>query len=556
MQKKRDAHASLEVLPRNRLVVMDLFAGVGGFSLGFLEASLTSGVEFDVRLLVDTDEEGKETFTRNYPKIPYLVADIGQCSGALLRNRAGLGSHDELHVLVGGPPCQAFSRVGKRVLTDPRNGLVLEFLRLVRELRPLAVLMENVPLIMTAFDGVVSEEINEAFREVGYQTIAAVVAASDYGVPQYRKRAIIIAYRDDLGVTPALPAPTHEKIAYAVRLPKKRKAEPADGLLPFVSVEDAIGDLAALKAGEGEESSFYSLPATSAFQRWARAGSIGVFNHRARGHTDQYLKKIKVIKEGERNATLSDEERFSDTYFSQAYARLHRKGIAHTITANFGNPGSGRFLHYRDLRSITVREAARFQSFRDRFIFHGFHLTQMRHVGNAVPVLLARALAVKVSADLIRDKVDRASRNGKQAGGWHETPELRSRIMRAVPGKNTGAELKLRQALASLGIRGYRLHPARIPGCPDIYFPTQRFAVFVDGCFWHGCPKCYRAPKTRKEYWALKVKRNQERDKRNVALCADLGIRVMRVWEHEIARRCEAVARKILKRVSNQRRCR
>src|SRR5207244_5637380 len=98
-----------------------------------------------------------------------------------------------------------------------------------------------------------------------------------------------------------------------------------------------------------------------------------------------FLEKIAVIEEGGRNQDLPDEERFSDNYYSQAYARLHRNGIAQTVTTYFGNPGSGRFMHHSDLRSITVREAARFQSVKDSFVFHGLDSTQMRHVCNAVP---------------------------------------------------------------------------------------------------------------------------------------------------------------------------
>jgi len=126
---------------------------------------------------------------------------------------------------------------------------------------------------------------------------------------------------------------------------------------------------------------FYQTPPVSDFQRWARAGSIAIFNHRSRAHSEAYLRKIAVIEEGGSNQDLPDGQRFSDNYYSQAYARLSRNGIAQTVTTYFGNPGSGRFLHYNELRSITTREAARFQSFPDTCVFAGNHSTQMRHVG-------------------------------------------------------------------------------------------------------------------------------------------------------------------------------
>ncbi|HUI06138.1 MAG TPA: DNA cytosine methyltransferase [Verrucomicrobiae bacterium] len=118
-----------------------------------------------------------------------------------------------------------------------------------------------------------------------------------------------------------------------------------------------------------------------------------MFNHLARAHAKDFLKKIGPIRPGKGNATLPKAKRFSDNYFSQAYARLHARGIAFTITANFRNPGSGRFTHYSDKRSLTVREAARLQSFDDWFIFHGYETDQERHVGNAVPPVLAEAFA-------------------------------------------------------------------------------------------------------------------------------------------------------------------
>jgi len=124
-----------------------------------------------------------------------------------------------------------------------------------------------------------------------------------------------------------------------------------------------------------------------------REDSIALFNHVARAHSAEFLEKISAIQPGQGNAQLPDGERFSDNYFSQAYARLHPQGIGFTITAHFRNPGSGRFTHYRDNRSITVREAARLQSFDDRFIFHGYDRDQERHVGNAVPPLMSAALA-------------------------------------------------------------------------------------------------------------------------------------------------------------------
>jgi DNA (cytosine-5)-methyltransferase 1 len=492
--------------------------------------------------MVDQDPEAKETANRNMPKIPFWCADISHVSGSELLERAGLKPEDELHVLVGGPPCQGFSYAGKRALEDERNALMLDFLRLVKETRPMCALIENVNVILTAYEGQFINDICDRFKALGYSSIADTLIASDFGVPQLRKRAFIMAYRADIG-KPRFPERTHERIPFASELieaEKKNRLE--ENKLPYVSVEEAIGDLPPIRSGGGDDMMFYSMPPQSDFQKWARTGSIAAFNHRARSHGEKYLKKIAVIKEGQRNATLNDAERFSDNYFSQAYARLHRKGIAQTITTHFGNPGSGRYMHYQELRSITVREAARFQSFPDSYIFYGVHSSQGRHVGNAVPPLLAKALATQILSDLTAAGVGKNNSIGTNKSPIPpipipaETPEAqRARIMRSVHSKNTTPELIVKKAFRKAGIKGFRRNMRTLSGNPDFVFPTERLILFVDGCFWHGCETCYREPKSNQEYWKLKVERNRKRDKTVVQALTAQGWRVLRIWEHEVA---------------------
>ena len=165
---------------------------------------------------------------------------------------------------------------------------------------------------------------------------------------------------------------------------------------PGLSVLDAIGDLPSISAGGGQEAMPYGAEPFSDYQRARRGAAVILFNHRSRAHSPSMLDKMKMITEGGRNQELADEQRLRSSegeYFSQAYARLHRHGIAQTITTYFHNPGSGRFTHYHDLRALTAREAARFQNFDDNFILTGKLEQQMRHVGNAVPVLMAKAIA-------------------------------------------------------------------------------------------------------------------------------------------------------------------
>lgn len=526
---------------------IDLFSGVGGMTLGFSGDTPDGACRFTPRLMVDKDPEAREVALRNFPRVRFHGADVHQLSGREIRHLAGLAPDETLHILLGGPPCQGFSYLGKRALEDERNALVLDYLRLVKELQPLVAVMENVPLIMSAHGGSFINDICESLSMAGYSSAADIVVASDYGVPQLRKRAIIIAYRRELGLIPSFPPRTHERVTAAALTNANGRVSFEAGKTPYISVDDAIGDLPVLQAGEGDDVTFYTNDPYTQYQQWARDGSVAIFNHKSRAHTGQYLKKISIIKEGSRNAELPDGARFSDNYFSQAYARLSRNGIAQTVTTCFGNPGSGRFLHYRELRSITVREAARLQSFPDSFVFEGTLAAQMRHVGNAVPPLLARALRNSIAQDFLQTNADKLGTIvGRPKAPRQETPEQRSRVMRQVPSKNTSIELVFRKALWAAGLRGFRLHDASIPGHPDVVFSRRKVVVFVDGCFWHGCPKCYREPNTNQEYWTMKVERNRNRDAKVTTLCEQKGWTVMRFWEHEIAKNPERVIRRLV----------
>lgn len=379
----------------------DLFAGVGGMTEGFRAAIGPNGQRlFEPALLVDWNAPARETQLRNHPKTCYLHADIGALTAKQLTEVAHRDAQS-LDALIGGPPCQGFSRLNKstrRMLEDPRNGLYRKFLELVRELMPKMVLIENVPNLLDFDGGKYRDETIQFFADCFYDVKAEVVSANEYGVPQLRKRAFVVALRKDAGVGefdfPAgkfPPLRTAREVNAAVH-----GEEDAFFSMPFVSVEEAIGDLPELEPGR--ESIAYAQPPFCDYQAARRKGARILTNHAAREHDDEFVEnKLMKIPEGGSNQDLDGRSRFDRgreiKYLSQAYGRLHRHGIAGTITAHFSNPGSGRFIHYRDHRSITVREAARLQSFDDAFVFSGQMQEQQRQVGNAVPPLLARAMA-------------------------------------------------------------------------------------------------------------------------------------------------------------------
>jgi DNA (cytosine-5)-methyltransferase 1 len=389
---------------------VDLFAGVGGMTEGFRGAIAASGERlFEPMLLVDWNAPARQTHLRNYPKTRYLHADLGVLSAKQLLDAAAADGETP-DALIGGPPCQGFSRLNKatrRMSEDPRNALYTKFLGLARELMPKMVFIENVPNLLDFDGGKYRDETVQFFADCSYDVKADVLSANEYGVPQLRKRAFIVALRKDLGIGEfELPKAKFPPLRTAREVNAAAHGEEdAFFSLPFISVDEAIGDLPALQAGQ--DAIAYSAPPFSDYQAARRKGARILANHFAREHEEEFIeKKLKKIPEGGSNQDLDGRSRFDRgreiKYLSQAYGRLHRHGIAGTITAHFANPGSGRFLHYRDHRSITVREAARFQSFDDNFVFSGVDQEQQRQVGNAVPPLLARAFAEHFGALIMR----------------------------------------------------------------------------------------------------------------------------------------------------------
>lgn len=374
------------------LTHIDLFAGVGGFTLGFEATGL-----YETRLLVDSDRSAVETFKRNRPRVPYWPKDLSKVEAdellSLVKLRAG-----DLDVLTAGPPCQGLSKIGTRQLDDERNLLLRHTCELIDAIKPKLAIIENVPSLFWDGQSLLFDELSDMLHGSGYVPIPKVLDAWRYRVPQLRRRLFVLAAREDMHVS-GDPFPEGDQSLQFTAQELIKAATEDDPQCPAgLSVEDAIGDLPSIPAGGGAEAVRYpSGGELSDYQRDRRAGATLLFNHRARSHSPAMLKKMAMILEGGRNQDLPDDQRLradpEREYFSQAYGRLHRHGIAQTITTYFHNPGSGRFTHYRDLRALTVREAARFQSFNDTYMFVGKAEQQMRHVGNAVPVLLSGALA-------------------------------------------------------------------------------------------------------------------------------------------------------------------
>lgn len=396
----------------DRLTHIDLFAGVGGITLGFEATGI-----YDTRLLVDSDLAAAQTFKRNRPRAKFWPHDLRAVSGADLLGHAEL-EVGELDVLTAGPPCQGLSKVGTRQLEDERNQLLAHTAELIVEIQPKIALIENVPALFWDEQSTLFDEVANVLHEAHYVPNCRVLEAWRFGVPQLRRRLFIVAVRGDLHINgDVFPAGRDHQAFTAQEL--IRAAEEGEPICPEgLSVEEAIGDLPQIAAGGGAEAGPYGNEPQSDYQRERRRKAQVLFNHKARSHSTGMLAKVRLIPEGGRNQDLPDEHRLRNDdreYFSQAYARLHRHGIAQTITTSFHNPGSGRFIHHRDDRALTVREGARFQSFDDDFMFVGKAEQQLRQVGNAVPVLLAKALGQRFATLLGADGVETAEPQAQAA---------------------------------------------------------------------------------------------------------------------------------------------
>lgn len=377
------------------LVVIDLFCGAGGLSEGLRQAG------FRPVAAVDFDKHAAATYRHNHPGVPVIEGSVEQVTGEQLTALAGTIDVD---LIAGGPSCQGFSTHGKRMQDDPRNLLFKHFVRLVDEIRPKMFLMENVRGMLTYGKGAFRRQIEAAFAEIGYRTDFAQVLAADYGVPQLRHRILFIGTRID-AIRLSFPLPTH--------------GDPKQGLTPYVTVEEAIGDLPLIGSDFCNEVRPYAFAPQNPYQVYCRTGSsttVTMQSGRPLSRQAQELAKYIVQGKGLRSAppeilpsrfkkmrTISTGELRKDC--TTLYYRLDPARPSYTITCNYKNVASGPFLHPWEDRAISHREAARFMSFPDHYQFIGASFS--RQIGNAVPPLLGRA----IGRELVRSLMDYEAAN-------------------------------------------------------------------------------------------------------------------------------------------------
>lgn len=354
---------------KSTYVFADLFSGAGGLTLGFRMSG------FKPVFALDFDWDAVHTYVENNPDVSWIAKDVREVSAGEVMDVAGVGKGD-FDVMVAGIPCEGYSLLNRRYdPSDPRNYLFLEFVRLVKALRPKAVVIENVPGLFRRADGGFRRAIEDALRRLGYSVNSFELNAVNYGVPQRRVRVFFVGLAGKDRFEP--PPPTHGQYGRKTIL-SYLNGEDVELKKP-VTVWDAISDLPPLGPGEKKES--YEEPPKTEYQRMMREGSTRLYNHEAPRHPKWTVELIARTKPG---------DPLYETFKQRI--RLRWDEPAPTIPAGGVRP-QWFFAHPEQPRGLTVREMARLQSFPDTYVFYGPTIKQRVLVGDAVPPLLARAIA-------------------------------------------------------------------------------------------------------------------------------------------------------------------
>lgn len=455
---------------------VDLFSGCGGMTEGLIKAG------FQVIAAVEIDKFASKVYRANHDKhnVVLFEEDIRTFRAEKILE---LLKGEPLHLLAGCPPCQGFSSLRrknkKKSYKDNRNSLILEYLRIVEELQPITIMFENVPGIenYTLF-----KKVFIRLKKLGYNPTYSIVNVASYGVPQRRKRLVMLG-----------------SLFGEVTIPK--------GNGNIRTVRDYIGDLESIKETDD-----------NVHRRYPR-------------HSEEVMKRICLTPhDGGSRKDLPEQytlecHRKEGIGFNDVYGRLRWDDVSSTITGGCLNPSKGRFLHPEEDRCITAREAALLQTFRRDYAFPDdipiSNLALM--IGNALPPKLCKLQSVSFI-----DRLDEIFMTDIYDS------EKRSEIMRKVKNRNTIPEMIIRKLLTSMGYK-YRLSTKKLHCNPDIVFPSRKKVIFVNGCFWHG-HDCKRGhlPETNKEFWKQKIQKNVERDQTNYDECDKNGWSYLTIWQCEI----------------------
>lgn len=392
--------------------MLDLFCGAGGLAAGFADAG------YNVVAGIDHTDAAVRTFEANIPGARGMLRDLRKPDFEDIAEHVG----GQIDVIVGGPSCQGFSTSGGlskssgRDETDPRNKLFINYIGIVEHLQPNWIVFENVPGLLLYKNGKVALDIVKAFAEIGYRLVPMILLAADYGVPQLRRRLIFVGNRT--GSPISFPVPTHGNpalwknfslpFAHLSRIGRGSE----DDTLPHVTFAEACGDLPAVGEGKELDGVDYAIPAASAYQKEMRRRSTTVRQHSAAELSKLDRTAAQTLLPGQNWRNLPDDvlpPRFAKIRPYDATTllkRLRDEQPSYTITTKFNEGTTGAFIHPSQARTITLREAARLQSFPDDFVFVGSAAQIRQQIGNAVPPLLGRCIAEAILPAVALDTYD------------------------------------------------------------------------------------------------------------------------------------------------------
>lgn len=341
--------------------IIDLFCGCGGLSLGFEKAG------FEVAYAIDMWSKAIDTYNYNHEDKVAECKDIHELTNEELRE---LNKNNDIVGVIGGPPCQGFSKVGTRDINDPRNHLYLEYCRVVKEISPEFFVIENVSGLLTLSKGMFKNDIINRFSALGYHVEFRQVCAADYGVPQNRHRVFFVGMK---------------KAAF--KFPEKSET--------VITSKEAISDLLPLDLEDGlDEMHGYATEPQNEYQRKLRGNQKEVANHQITVHTEKTIDIIKMVPDGGTIYDLPDEY-WNVRKYRKGFERMPSGRPCHTV-----DTGHRNYFHYCENRIPTARENARLQSFPDNYIFLGTKTDQYKEIGNAVPPMLAYNIAKAIKEQL------------------------------------------------------------------------------------------------------------------------------------------------------------
>ena len=342
--------------------VVDLFSGVGGLSYGFSQLD-----EFNIIAANEIEKDISIAYTLNHPSVKMLNCDINDLTQEQIES---VLEGKKVDIVIGGPPCQSYSTVGKRKM-DARANLFMQYKRVLQIIQPKAFVFENVTGILSMDNGNLFKRVQSEFESIGYTLKHKVLDAVNFGVPQHRERVILVGFQ---GTNPFdYPQATH-----------------GDGKKPYVTLKDAIGDLPVLKSGESADQ--YSYAPNNEFLKFVRQSGCELSEHAAPKNGEHLIRIMQALKDGQSKDDLPEEIRPKSGY-GNTYAKLWWEKPSVTITRNFACPSSSRCIHPRDSRAMSIREGARLQSFPDDYKFYGSDGMKRLEIGNAVTPLLSQAIA-------------------------------------------------------------------------------------------------------------------------------------------------------------------